>query len=169
MWITNCVFFLSLSLPSNTYLDVSEPPVSFAALYASFALLLSMTLALIDPTFGFVQPWTCSTVSEQPMATAQKRTRTDHGEVVVVLGVERETERGPARHARGLEVLVAAREHELAEFAEATRGVPVAARVKVRAHEQHVELRLVLQRALDPARLALQVLGGLGDERFGDL
>ncbi len=103
------------------------------------------------------------------MATAQKRTRTDHGEVVVVLGVERETERGPAGHARGLEVLVAAREHELAELAETAGRVPVAARVEVRAHEQHVELRLVLQRALDPARLALQVLGGLRDERFGDL
>ena len=86
-----------------------------------------------------------------------------------MLGVKREAERRPTGHARGLEVLVATREHGLGERVETARRIPEAARVDVRFHEENVELGLILDRALNPACLLLQFLCGLGDELLGDL
>lgn len=98
-----------------------------------------------------------------------ERNATHQGEVVVVLRVEREAERGAAGHTRGLVVLVAAGEDELVELPEAAGRVPVLARVEVGIEEEDVELRLVLERTLNPPVLVLQLLRGRRDELLGDL
>ena len=95
---------------------------------------------------------------------------THQREVVVVLVVERETEGGPARRAghEGV-VAVAGGECHMGERAEPAGRGPVAARVEVGVEEEDVELGLVLNRALDPAELVLEIGGRARDELPGDL
>ena len=98
------------------------------------------------------------------------RYHTHKRDVEEVLIIERDAERAAAGHAgEDRAVAVAAREDELVEAAEAAGGGPVATRVEVRVLEQHVELRLVLDRALNPAVLVLEVLRRLRDELLCDL
>ena len=87
-----------------------------------------------------------------------------------MLVIERETEGGPARRAAqdGV-VAVAGGEHHLGEGAEAAWRGPVAARVEVGVEEEDVELGLVLDRALDPAELVLEIGGRAWDGLLGDL
>ena len=87
-----------------------------------------------------------------------------------MLVVEREAECRPSRHAGADRVVaVATRENELRELVEPARGGPVAAGVEVGVHEEDVELRLVLDGALEPAVLVLEVLGRIWDELACDL
>ena len=87
-----------------------------------------------------------------------------------MLVIEREAECRPSRHAGADRVVaVATRENELRELVEPARGSPVAAGVEVGVHEEDVELRLVLDGALDPPELVLQLLRRLGDQLRGDL
>lgn len=66
-------------------------------------------------------------------------------------------------------VAVAARERRLRKLVEPAWRRPVAPRVEVRALEKDVELSLVLDRALDPAVLVLQLLRRFGDQLRGNL
>ena len=95
---------------------------------------------------------------------------TYQGEVEEVLVVEGETERSATcRTGEDGVVAVAARERRLGKLVEPARRGPVAPRVEVRALEEDVELRLVLDGALDPPELVLQLLRRLGDQLRGDL
>lgn len=87
-----------------------------------------------------------------------------------MLVVEGEAERGAAgcTSQNGV-VAVAARERRLRELGEPARGRPVAPRVEARGLEKDIELRLVLDRALDPAELVLQLLRSLWDQLGRDL
>ena len=126
--------------------------------------------SFVGPELG-VRPTlhVCDVVSEF-VDIGLNRYHTHKRDVEEVLVIERDAERTAAGHAgENRAVAVAAREDELVEAAEAAGGGPVTARVEVRVLEQHVELRLVLDRALDPAVLVLQVLGRLGNELLCDL
>ena len=87
-----------------------------------------------------------------------------------MLVVERETEGGPARRTGQDGVIaVAGGEHQLGEGAEPAGRGPVATGVEVGVEEEDVELGLVLDRALHPAVLVLELLGGLRNELLCDL
>jgi hypothetical protein len=82
-----------------------------------------------------------------------------------VLVVKPEAECRPAgRAGENGAVPIAAREHELRERIERAGGGPVATRIEVGVHEEDVKLGLVLDGALEPAELVLEVLGRRGDD-----
>ena len=66
-------------------------------------------------------------------------------------------------------IAVAAAENHLVEGRNAAWSGVVAAGVNVRVVQKNLELCLVLDRALEPARLALEAISRLGDSLLSDL
>lgn len=84
--------------------------------------------------------------------------------VEVVLVVQGDTESGPACGTRQDSVVaVTGREHQLREATGAPRGRPVPPGVEISVEEEQVELGLVLNRALHPSELFLQLFRRLRD------
>lgn len=92
------------------------------------------------------------------------------GYIVVVLVVQRDTESRPAGGPRQHSVVtVAGRKHQLSERTEASGGRPVPPGVEVCVEKEDVELRFILDCALQPSELLLQLFRRLRDQLPRDL